>query len=92
MSDVTEFSCPECGRSCQFSEVQHAVRHATPVCKTWVAHTGKRQEFLRLALMSARGGNWVLGDAGHQEKPTTEADQKLKAELVEQLREGLKKL
>jgi hypothetical protein len=91
MSDVIEFACPECKASCQFSELQHAVRHAVPVCKTWVAHTGDRHAFLKLALMSTRG-NWVLGDAGHQPKADTEADRKLRAEVVEQLHEGLKKL
>lgn len=96
---VITFACPECRRSCIFSEKQRAVKHAEPTCKTWRAHQANMQEFLRLALMAAKG-NMILGMAGERKQeeeiaPAPEqaaANEKAKAEILEQLHEGLKKL
>lgn len=102
-SQVIFFACPECRRQCRFSEKQRAVQHSEPTCKTWRAHTSNMQEFLRLALMAARG-NMILGTAGSGEVKQPEpgeleaspeqaaANEKAKAEILEQLHEGLKKL
>ncbi len=85
------FSCPECKRSCRFSEKQRALQHEVPVCNTWRAHKGNMQEFLRLALMQAKG-NQILGEVGASEVERAPSDEKEKAKILEQLYEGLKKL
>lgn len=90
---VIEFSCPECKRPCRMSEKQRAVQHSDPLCKTWVAHRSAPQEFLRLALMAAKG-NLVLGQTGaaeRQEQPS-DHDEKVRNEVLEQIYEGMKKL
>lgn len=85
---VIEFECPDCKRPCRFSSKQRALQHSDPTCKTWRAHKGKGQEFMKLAFM-ARGGN-ALDLSNAFITPTEAAKQK--ADLVEQLHEGLKKL
>ena len=95
--NVHEFLCPECKRPCRFSEKQRALQHSDPTCKTWRAHKGNAQEFLRLALMAAKG-NLVLGAVGAAErtvdegKPDTPEQKKERERVLEQLYEGLKKL
>lgn len=87
-----EFLCPECQRPCRFSEKQRAVQHSDPTCKTWRAHKGgNMQEFLRLALMAAKG-NMILGTAGASEVERAPNDPKATADLLEQIYEGMKKL
>lgn len=88
---MIHFACPECKRQCRFSEKQRAVQHSEPTCKTWHAHKGNAQEFLRLALMAAKG-NLILGSVGKAETTRPEDDEKTKAEILEQLYEGMKKL
>lgn len=89
--NVIHFACPECKRPCRMSEKQRAVQHSEPTCKTWRAHAGKMQEFLRLAMMAAKG-NLILGTAGAAEVKDQPTDEKAKNEILEQLYEGLKKL
>ncbi len=88
-----EFSCPDCKRPCRFSEVQRAVQHSDPLCKTWNAHRTQPQEFLRLALMGAKG-NLVLGASGSTERApvASDTDEKLRNTVLEQIYEGIKKL
>jgi hypothetical protein len=95
---VIFFACPECKRQCRLSERQKAVQHAEPTCQTWRAHKTNMQEFLRLALMAAKG-NMILGTVGGAAPPAIEpspeqhaANEKAKAEIIDQLHEGLKKL
>ncbi len=97
---VIYFACPECRQQCRFSERQRAVQHAEPTCQTWRAHRANMQEFLRLALMAAKG-NLILGTVAGAAPPSpestpspeqAEANEKAKAEILEQLHEGLKKL
>jgi hypothetical protein len=90
---VIEFSCPECKQPCRMSEVQRAVQHSDPVCNTWRAHRQTPQEFLRLAMMAAKG-NLVLGQAGAAERQSQPSDQdeKLRDQVLEQIYEGIKKL
>lgn len=90
-ASVIFFACPECKLQCRFSELQRAVQHAQPTCQTWRAHTANMQEFLRLALMAAKG-NLILGTAGAAEVKEQPTDEKAKSEILEQLYEGLKKL
>jgi hypothetical protein len=90
---VVDFTCPECDRPCRFSEKQRALQHSNPVCKTWVAHKGRPQDFMGLALAAVRSisnGNLLLSDAGKQERSAGE--ERLRNDLIEQLHEGLKKL
>ncbi len=92
MSEPIIFACPECQRPCRFSEKQRAVQHSEPTCKTWHAHKGNAEEFLRLALMAAKG-NLILGSAGAAaRKDPAPDDEKTKAAILEQLYEGMKKL
>lgn len=100
---IIYFACPDCKAQCRFSEKQKAVQHANPTCSTWRAHIpANMHEFLRLALMAAKG-NLILGTAGAsnvkapegEELPSAEqaaANDKAKNEILEQLYEGLKKL
>jgi hypothetical protein len=88
---VIHFACPECKQQCRLSERQRAVQHAEPTCNTWRAHRTNMQEFLRLALMAARG-NLILGTVGAAEVAAQPVDEKAKQEILEQLYEGLKKL
>ncbi len=88
---VHHFKCPECSLTCRYSEKQRAVQHEEPTCKTWRAHQKDMAEFLRLALMAARG-NLILGTAGAADVVSQPTDEKAKNEILEQLYEGLKKL
>lgn len=87
------FDCPECKRPCRMSEEQRAVQHSDPVCNTWRVNRGKPEEFLRLALMAAKG-NLVLGAVGASERNAqpTDTDEKLRNDVLEQIYEGMKKL
>lgn len=90
---IIEFECPACERPCRMSEEQRAVQHSDPVCKLWLEHRAKPQEFLRLALMAAKG-NLVLGQAGaseRQEQPS-DNDAKVRSEVLDQIYEAMKKL
>lgn len=90
MSDVHEFNCPDCGRHCRVSTVQRAVQHEIPNCKTFHAHRGNMQEFLRLALMAKGGGAVELGNVKLDAEPDNRA--RMKQDAIEELHEGLKKL
>lgn len=82
------FDCPDCKRECRVSDEQRAVQHSDPVCKTWTAHKGKVHEFLKLALMAKGAAVLDLSTT----KIDAEADKKQRAEVTEQLHEGLKEL
>ena len=88
---VIDFACPECKRPCRVSDIQRAVQHSDPVCGTWRAHRGNMQEFLRLALMGAKG-NLVLGELGKAEVQAQPTDENTKNRLLDELYEGMKKL
>ncbi len=96
---VFEFECPECKRPCRFSEKQKALQHSDPTCKTWRSLKGNGQEFLRLALMAAKG-NLVLGAIGESERTVEEtkpgedndAARRARNDVLEQIYEGMKKL
>lgn len=81
------FECPDCKRPCRLSEKQRALQHSDPTCKTWRAHKGKGQEFLRLAFMARGGAALHLGNA---QIPVF--DERQKNDAIEELHEGLKKL
>lgn len=85
-----EFPCPDCKLNCQLSEHQRAIRHQLPVCKTWRAHLGKEQEFLRLALMAKGAAAVHLGDVDVHYSP--EERKKLVDDIVEQVHAGLKEV
>ncbi|HEY2406350.1 MAG TPA: hypothetical protein VGI10_10115 [Polyangiaceae bacterium] len=95
-ADAIEFQCPGCARPCRVSIAQKAVQHSDPICAVWVAHKGDRegkkmQDFLGLALMQAKG-NMILGEAGATETERAPSDEKAKADILEQLYEGMKRL
>lgn len=96
---VIDFACPDCKRPCLLTQrappKQHELQHSNPVCKTWVAHKGKPQDFLGLALMAAKttaAGNLILSDAGKQETPDSAETVKQRQQILEQLYEGMKKI
>lgn len=84
------FICPDCKLSCRLSAKQRAVQHALPHCRTWVAHKGNMQEFLRLALMAAKG-NMIVGNA-QMERTDPKELERAKEDIIEQVHEGLKRL
>lgn len=93
MNDVTHFECPDCKRDCRISITQRAVQHSLPECKTWSAHKGKAEEFLRLAMMAKGGAALNLGEVKiDADGPSPEERAKQKTELIDELNEGLKQL
>lgn len=95
MSDHIEFECPVCKRPCRVSITQKAVQHSDPVCKTWVAHKGdqtgkKMQDFLGLALMTKGAAAIDLANLG--KAPGDKFTEREKADAIEELHEGLKRL
>jgi len=83
MSDVISFSCPGCKLACRVSGKQRAVQHQVPDCKLFTEHrrAGTMQEFLRLALLAV---DVSAAKAKYSAKE--------RADAIDQLNEGLKKL
>lgn len=92
---VVNFECPGCSRSCQLDEAQRGLRHAEPVCELWRKHKDKPQDFLVLALRhaSVARGNLIIGGTKDLGERATDAElRKERAETLEQIYEGMKKL